>query len=277
MLASPLRGNVINGVLGDHSLFEAFPTSSTDATPEKERIVIHLRYVYNLIQGQSTSNLTLAQRQNRVRCLSHLLEYIERGEFPQPALNQDAPQDRRPCFRDDSGCVCAVGYLVEKTAGVGAVTAINDAHKYEYIYTMKDNCQLLLDWQHQMGLSLPELAMIQPTYDFMRQPWATPNLNPVTPPVIQPVMQPAMPTVVHTNVRCDSCGANPIVGIRYKCGNCADFDLCSICEAYDQHDNTHVFLKIRRPLAVTPRVNLLTNNLYFPFANPATSNDIRFD
>jgi len=273
MLASPLRGNVINGVLGDHSLFEAFHTSCIDATPEKDRIVIHLRYVYNLIQGQSTSNLTLTQRQNRVRCLSHLLEYIKRGEFPQPALNQDAPQDRRPCFRDDSGCVCAVGYLVEKTAGVGAVTTINDAHKYEYIYTMKDNCQLLLDWQHQMGLSLPELAMIQPTYDFM---WGDRSF-PVTPPVIQPATPTVTPTVDrHTNVRCDSCGANPIVGIRYKCGNCADFDLCSNCEAYNPHDNTHVFLKIRRPIAVTPQVSLLPNNLYYPFGNPGI-NDIKFD
>lgn len=32
--------------------------------------------------------------------------------------------------------------------------------------------------------------------------------------------------VVHTGYVCDICGMNPIVGVRYKCVNCTDFDLC---------------------------------------------------
>lgn len=54
----------------------------------------------------------------------------------------------------------------------------------------------------------------------------------------------------HENVRCDGCGG-AIVGLRWKCANCANHDLCSACEALlDQggllpHDNTHVFLKVR--------------------------------
>ena len=53
---------------------------------------------------------------------------------------------------------------------------------------------------------------------------------------------------VHHGIYCDGCGVYPIVGIRYTCANCANYDLCEACEAQDNHDHTHVFLKIRRPL-----------------------------
>ncbi|KAF9364133.1 hypothetical protein BGX34_002450, partial [Mortierella sp. NVP85] len=54
----------------------------------------------------------------------------------------------------------------------------------------------------------------------------------------------------HYNVICDGC-ENEIHGVRYKCGNCADYDLCGNCEARPDpiHDPTHIFLKIRRPIA----------------------------
>ncbi|KAI8070342.1 hypothetical protein BC940DRAFT_295862 [Gongronella butleri] len=52
---------------------------------------------------------------------------------------------------------------------------------------------------------------------------------------------------VHTNVICDHC-SRTITGIRYKCGHCYDYDLCSQCEPLQEHDAQHVFIKIRRPL-----------------------------
>jgi len=53
--------------------------------------------------------------------------------------------------------------------------------------------------------------------------------------------------VVHARVICDGCGMNPIVGIRYKCSVCDDFDLCASCEADGVHDQTHPMLKINTP------------------------------
>ncbi|KAG0315588.1 hypothetical protein BGZ99_007363 [Dissophora globulifera] len=53
----------------------------------------------------------------------------------------------------------------------------------------------------------------------------------------------------HPTVICDGCESD-IYGIRYKCGNCADFDYCGNCEASPdrQHDPDHIFLKIRTPI-----------------------------
>jgi len=50
---------------------------------------------------------------------------------------------------------------------------------------------------------------------------------------------------VHYGVRCDGCGVKPIVGDRYKCSACYDFDYCEKCE--ETIDHLHAFLKIKRP------------------------------
>ena len=52
---------------------------------------------------------------------------------------------------------------------------------------------------------------------------------------------------VHRGCQCNSCGMVPIRGIRYRCANCADFDLCETCEAQGVHIKTHIFYKIKVP------------------------------
>jgi len=51
--------------------------------------------------------------------------------------------------------------------------------------------------------------------------------------------------VQHLNVACDGCGASPIIGIRYKCSVCKNFDFCETCE--ERVDHEHAFIKINRP------------------------------
>ena len=52
---------------------------------------------------------------------------------------------------------------------------------------------------------------------------------------------------VHRQVTCNSCHTVPIRGIRYRCANCIDFDLCEQCEALQIHPKTHIFYKVRIP------------------------------
>lgn len=54
--------------------------------------------------------------------------------------------------------------------------------------------------------------------------------------------------VIHQKCECDGCGVFPIVGTRYKCSVCKNFDYCSVCEETKPHD--HAFLKIKTPAQV---------------------------
>ncbi|CAF4272938.1 unnamed protein product, partial [Rotaria sordida] len=50
--------------------------------------------------------------------------------------------------------------------------------------------------------------------------------------------------VRHPNVICDACRKHGIIGMRWKCARCFDFDLCTHCYmALDKHDLTHPFLR----------------------------------
>ena len=40
---------------------------------------------------------------------------------------------------------------------------------------------------------------------------------------------------VHKGIKCDGCGKEPIVGFRFKCLKCQDFDLCKPCFAASNH------------------------------------------
>jgi len=51
---------------------------------------------------------------------------------------------------------------------------------------------------------------------------------------------------VHGNVRCDGCNVFPLVGPRYNCTVCPDFDLCAKCEASGVHPAEHPLLKMRQ-------------------------------
>ena len=50
----------------------------------------------------------------------------------------------------------------------------------------------------------------------------------------------APPPARHETISCDGCGATPIVGIRYRCSQCANYDLCETCIVrYEKYEINH--------------------------------------
>ena len=76
---------------------------------------------------------------------------------------------------------------------------------------------------------------------------------------------------IHRGITCNSCQTSPICGIRYKCANCVDYDVCERCEVRDDHNKTHLFIKIRIPMPplTNPRAPCLKPLYpgYYAFSN----------
>ncbi|KAG7197136.1 hypothetical protein KM043_007222 [Ampulex compressa] len=51
--------------------------------------------------------------------------------------------------------------------------------------------------------------------------------------------------VKHTNIICDGCKRHGIIGIRWKCAQCFDYDLCTQCYMADVHDLNHTFQRFQ--------------------------------
>ena len=67
-----------------------------------------------LLGNKDVSDLSDEHQKKRKMALQFLHQYWTAGVFP---INYDYAE-RRPCFIDREGNICAVGYLVAKTAGI---------------------------------------------------------------------------------------------------------------------------------------------------------------
>jgi hypothetical protein len=158
--------NTINAVLGDVSFVKKFGTAPTPASSEALRIQTHLEYVEMLLRAEDVSHLSPTLRERRAALLDKLHEYRLTSAFP---TNLDFPQERRPCFIDAAGNICAVGFLIEQTAGRALAERINAAHHYDFLADM--HVPELTAWVEASGLTARECAMIQPQYDgFIQDP-----------------------------------------------------------------------------------------------------------
>lgn len=149
----------VNAVIGDISFIETFGKQPTNETNENVRIQTHLEYVEKLLRSKEISSLTKEQKESRLKMLDLLKVYWTAGVFPK---NYDYPEQRIPCFIDKDGNFCAVGFLIEQTAGRQIAEEINSKFKYEYLLAMND--QTVDSWVQSSGLTKEECAMIQPAY-----------------------------------------------------------------------------------------------------------------
>lgn len=149
----------INPVLGDISFVTKFGQQPTVTTAEDLRIKTHLEYVENLLRQKDISNLTPEQQEKRKYLLDLLHDYWTAGIFPR---NYEYKNERKPCFIDKDGKICAVGYLVEQTAGRQTAEQINGNHQYDKLLAIND--RTVDNWITASGLTKEECAMIQPAY-----------------------------------------------------------------------------------------------------------------
>jgi len=165
LLASPAlsaqKMQEINPLLHDNSFIAAFGAVPNETTNEQLRIQTHLMYAEQLLRNVYPAELTSSQKENRSFILDVLHQYALAGRFP---VNRDYPGERRPCFIDSDGNICAVGYLVEQTKGRELAEAINAKHQYDFLLDMNEPA--LNEWANENGLTIEECAMIQPGYGY---------------------------------------------------------------------------------------------------------------
>lgn len=164
--------DAINAVIGDLSFVEKFGRMPGVEDSESLRIRTHLEYVEKQLRKAGQSHLSKEQICARENLLNLLQEYWQAGEFPQNCYYPG----RRPVFIDEQENICAVGYLVQQSAGNDLAEQINTRYKYAYLPEMKDAA--LAKWVADAGLSPRECAMIQPAYIDPVQPRPRPRPNP---------------------------------------------------------------------------------------------------
>lgn len=150
---------MVNSLLGDISYVSKFGHNPDATTDNNLRIKTHLEYVEQLLRNKNVSNLSADLQAKRNLLLNLLHDYWTKGVFPK---NYDYLDQRKPCFIDKNGTICAVGYLVEQTTSRQVADNINSKHKYDELLAM--NNTTVDEWVLTSGLTKEECAMIQPTY-----------------------------------------------------------------------------------------------------------------
>jgi len=153
------KSQLVNPILGDISYESAFGHKPDATTDNNLRIRTHLEYVETLLRNKNVSDLSTDLQTKRNHLLDLLHNYWTNGVFPK---NYDYADQRKPCFIDKDGTICAVGYLLEQTTSRQVADYINSKHKYDELLAM--NNSTVDNWVLTSGLTKEECAMIQPAY-----------------------------------------------------------------------------------------------------------------
>jgi hypothetical protein len=138
--------------LNDNIEFTFIPDS------EEKLIQLHLLNVVAYLESQSLSKLDDNQKNNRLLNISILKDYCKAGSFP----TNNITTFRTPIFIDSENTHCAVGFLLKENGLEGVAQEIAKDQLLSYLSEI--NHPKLIAWQKTSGLSLFELALVQPTY-----------------------------------------------------------------------------------------------------------------
>jgi hypothetical protein len=114
------------------------------------------------------------------------------------------------------------------------------------------------------------LSNIKSPYSFeqYQPPMSVNNVINISSPHQQVTNAPIFGKTKHEGVWCDNCKTTPLIGARYKCMNCVDYDLCENCESKSEHihNSDHVFCKLKKPITKQLTNSILHYNMYSPFS-----------
>ncbi len=151
--------NSVNPIIGNAGYEARYQVAVSDTSSELAIVKAHLAYAEKLLKGKNAEHLSKEQQIKRKAILAHLHTYWQAEQFP---VNTAYRNERRPCFVDENKTICAVGYLIEETAGSELVKTINAKYQYAFIQEM-ELAELDL-WITDNGFTKEEIATIQPAY-----------------------------------------------------------------------------------------------------------------
>ncbi len=125
---------------------------------EQELIKFHLHETEKLLRKRNTAQLTPQQKKRREANLTTLHAYWQKGVFP---VN-DLHVNRQPYFIDRFNTYCAVGYLMQQSGADEMARDIKRTQNYSYLADIDH--PRLMKWVAASGLTIDELALIQPGY-----------------------------------------------------------------------------------------------------------------
>ncbi len=126
---------------------------------EQDALVFHIQALENIFLERDVLHLSIFQQQNRKDILNILHKYWQRRDCPR---NHNLAF-RNPVFIDEENRYCAVGYLMSNTGKDKLCKLVQKTNNYIYISQIK-NAEFE-EWQKNSGLTLEELAWIQPGYN----------------------------------------------------------------------------------------------------------------
>lgn len=144
----------IDRIIGAGGFNVIFPIRSGPG--QIEQITARLAYIEHLLRSRDVSAWPAPLRAERARNIDRLREYRLRGIYPR---NEDHPDKPLPCFIDNHGAICAVGYLVEQSAGRDVAEWINQ--RYQYATVAEMDSPALTAWIARSGLTKAEVMTIQ--------------------------------------------------------------------------------------------------------------------
>jgi hypothetical protein len=147
-----------NHHVGDDGLTALTGRAPSASDGEPLRMHAHFVHVRRWLGSRDATKPELASRRNEI--LGYFDEYIAKGTTPK---NAHVPW-RTPVFIDDHNTICAVGYLIEKTAGRPLAEKIAKDHRYNLLEDIAAAMPEVRAWVESSGLTLEELASIQPGY-----------------------------------------------------------------------------------------------------------------